>query len=47
MRLQMEQCASDYGRLSELSREEERLAARLDQLMDRWAYLEEIAEHQQ
>ncbi|MGN8831958.1 ABC-F family ATP-binding cassette domain-containing protein [Selenomonas montiformis] len=47
VRLQMEQCASDYGRLSELSREEERLAARLDQLMDRWAYLEEIAEHQQ
>lgn len=47
VRLQMEQCASDYGRLSDLSREEERLAARLDQLMDRWAYLEEIAEHQQ
>lgn len=43
----MEQNASDYGRLAELGREEQRLAAELDALMERWAYLEEIAEAQQ
>ena len=47
VRLQMEQNASDYGRLAELGREEQRLASELDGLMERWAYLEEIAEAQQ
>ena len=44
VRLQMAECAADYGRLNELSREEARLAARLEELTERWAYLEEIAE---
>ena len=47
VRLQMEQNASDYGRLAELGREEQRLVSELDGLMERWAYLEEIAEAQQ
>ncbi len=47
VRLQMEQSAADYGRLAELSREEQRLSAELDHLMERWTYLEGIAEAQQ
>ncbi len=46
-RLQMEQNAADYGTLAELSKEEARLSEKLDALMDRWAYLEEIAEENQ
>ena len=46
VRLEMQQNASDYTRLAELGREETRLAAELDHLMERWAYLEEIAEQQ-
>ena len=44
--LQMAQNAADYGKLSELSKEEARLQQELEQLMERWAYLEEIAEEQ-
>ena len=44
MRLQMAENAADYGRLNELSKEEARLAAHLEELTERWAYLEEIAE---
>lgn len=44
--LQMTQNAADYGRLAELTREQERLQAELEHLMERWAYLEEIAEAQ-
>ncbi|MBE6075241.1 MAG: ABC-F family ATP-binding cassette domain-containing protein [Selenomonas ruminantium] len=47
IQLQMEQHAADYGRLNELSKEENRLQAELEHLMERWAYLEEIAEKQQ
>lgn len=46
VRLEMQQNASDYTRLAELGREETRLAAELDHLMERWAYLEEIAENE-
>ncbi len=46
VRLQMEQNAADYGRLAELSRREAELSAKLEHLMDRWTYLEEIAEEQ-
>jgi len=45
-RQQMAECTADYTRLNELSVEETRLSAQLDHLMDRWAYLEEIAEEQ-
>ena len=44
--LQMAQNAADYGRLNELSKEEARLQEELEHLMERWAYLEEIAEEQ-
>ncbi len=47
VRLQMAECAADYGRLNELSKEEARLAAQVDELTERWAYLEEIAEEQE
>ena len=43
----MEQSAADYGKLSELSQQEAALSKKLDQLMERWTYLEEIAEAQQ
>ena len=36
--------AADYSRLAELTREEARLTAELDALMERWTYLEGIAE---
>lgn len=44
VQLQMAKNAADYGKLSALSRDETRLQRELDELMDRWAYLEEIAE---
>lgn len=47
VQLQMAQNASDYGRLNELTKEETRLQEKLDHLMERWAYLEEIAEQMQ
>ena len=46
VQLEMEQASSDYERLAELGREEARLSQELDRLMDRWAYLEEIAENE-
>lgn len=45
VQLQMSQNASDYGKLNELTKEETALQERLDYLMDRWAYLEELAEN--
>ena len=41
---QMALNAADYSRLAELTREEARLTAELDALMERWTYLEGIAE---
>ena len=45
-RLLMEQNAADYTHLAGLAKDEARLKAELDHLMERWAYLEEIAEPQ-
>ena len=45
VQLQMSQNASDYGKLNELTKEETALQEKLDYLMDRWAYLEELAEN--
>ena len=45
VQLQMTQNASDYGKLNELTKEETALQEKLDYLMDRWAYLEELAEN--
>lgn len=47
VQLQMAQNASDYGRLNELTKEETRLQEKLDHLLERWTYLEEIAEQMQ
>ena len=44
--LQMAECAADYGRLNELTKEQQRLSGELEKLMDRWAYLEEFANAQ-
>ena len=41
--LQMEQNATDYDQLRELTAEQQRLSDELEKLMDRWAYLEEKA----
>ena len=43
----MAQNASDYGKLNELTKEETRLQEKLDYLMERWTYLEEIVEQMQ
>ena len=42
--LQMEQNATDYDQLRELTAEQQRLSDELEKLMDRWAYLEEKAD---
>lgn len=47
VQLQMTQNASDYGKLNELTKEETHLQEKLDYLMERWAYLEEIVEQMQ
>ena len=47
VQLQMTQNASDYGKLNELTKEETRLQEKLDYLMERWTYLEEIVEQMQ
>lgn len=47
VQLQMAEQVSDYGHLNELSQEESRLSAELEQLMERWTYLEGIAEEQE
>ena len=47
VQLQMTQNASNYGKLNELTKEETRLQEKLDYLMERWAYLEEIVEQMQ
>ena len=43
VQLQMAENATDFGRLNELAKEEARLTAEVEQLMERWEYLEEIA----
>lgn len=44
VRRQMGLSSADYSRLTELGCEEERLAAEVENLMDRWAYLAEKAD---
>lgn len=43
IQLQMSQNATDYDKLRELTKEEQRCSAELDKLMERWEYLEEKA----
>jgi ATP-binding cassette subfamily F protein uup len=40
----MEEAASDSGRLLELAAEQQQLEEKLEQLMDRWTELNELAE---
>ena len=37
-------CGSDYVRLQELTQEQERLSAQLDERMERWVYLNDLKE---
>lgn len=46
VQLQMAECATNYTRLNELTAEEKRLEEKIETLMERWAYLEEIAQNQ-
>lgn len=46
VQLQMAENATDFGRLNELAKEESRLSAELEHLLERWEYLEEIAAEQ-
>lgn len=41
---QIGQAGSDYGRLQELSAAREQLTADLDEKMERWVYLNDLAE---
>ena len=41
---EMSQTADDYVRLQELSQEQEKLETDLEQKMDRWVYLNDLAE---
>jgi ATPase components of ABC transporters with duplicated ATPase domains len=44
VKLQIGQAGSDYLRLQELTAIQERLEARMNELLERWAYLNELAE---
>ena len=46
VQLQMAENATNFGKLNELAKEETRLNAELEHLMERWEYLEAIAEEQ-
>lgn len=41
---EMEKQATDYGRLSELTRQKDEITAKLEEKMERWMYLSELAE---
>ena len=44
VRAQLAQGGSDFSLLQELTEREKQLLARLEELMERWAYLSELAE---
>ena len=44
MELEMQKNATDFGKLSELTAQKEEAAAKLEERMNRWMYLEELAE---
>lgn len=45
--LEINVCGSDFVKLNELTKKQEEAQARLDQLVDRWAYLSELAEQEE
>ena len=45
--LEINACGSDFVKLNELTKKQEKAQTRLDQLVDRWAYLSELAEQEE
>lgn len=45
--MEINRCGSDFVRLGELTKEQEAAQKKLDELVDRWAYLSELAEEEQ
>lgn len=45
--MEINSCGSDFVRLGELTKEQEAVQKKLDELVDRWAYLSELAEEEQ
>ena len=45
--IEINACGSDFVKLNELTKKQEEAQARLDQLVDRWAYLSELAEQEE
>ena len=45
--LEINACGSDFVKLNDLTKKQEEAQARLDQLVDRWAYLSELAEQEE
>ena len=44
--VELNQCGSDFVRLGELTKQQEALQAKLDEMVERWAYLSELAENE-
>ncbi|MBQ7021730.1 MAG: ABC transporter ATP-binding protein, partial [Phascolarctobacterium sp.] len=44
--LEINSCGSDFVKLNELTKKQEEAQTRLDALVDRWAYLSELAEQE-
>lgn len=45
--MEINSCGSDFVRLGDLTKEQEAVQKKLDELVDRWAYLSELAEEEQ
>ncbi|MDO4528136.1 MAG: ABC-F family ATP-binding cassette domain-containing protein [bacterium] len=45
--LEINSCGSDFVKLNDLTKKQEEAQQRLDQLVDRWAYLSELAEQEE
>ena len=45
--MEINSCGSDFVRLGELTKDQEAAQKKLDELVDRWAYLSELAEEEQ
>lgn len=41
---EINQCGSDFTRLADLTKQQEAVQQKLDEMVDRWAYLSELAE---
>lgn len=45
--MEINSCGSDFVKLNDLTKEQEKVQSRLDSLIERWAYLSELAEEEQ